>query len=188
MHKVKLRECVKRRHLGMVSRQSGQHQFRHGKIDKGLTAGVGALKIAGEPTMTREPGIGAFNHPSSGKHMKAFGNDLVPIDFDSLGSPHATNACPRMFDDLQVNAKVFFYPALKWAFIAAICPDQQEARQLSRQRAEQHLGPFTIRDIGRQHFDATQEALCVDQKGPFSAPDFFLPHRSLWHRHAQDWF
>jgi hypothetical protein len=47
----------------MFSRQSGQHQPRHGDIDKGLTAGVRALKIAREPTVARDPGIGAFDDP-----------------------------------------------------------------------------------------------------------------------------
>jgi hypothetical protein len=57
----------------MISRQPGQHQSRHGKIDKGLPAGVGALKIAAEPTMAREPGGGALDHPSAGQDMKALG-------------------------------------------------------------------------------------------------------------------
>ena len=99
--------------------------------------------------MARDPGIRAFDHPSSGEDMKAFGNDLVPVHFRSLGSPHTTKACPGMLDDLEANPKLFFHPALKFAFIAAICPDQQEARQLSAESREQYLAPFTIGDIGR---------------------------------------
>ncbi len=59
-----LRTCVKWLHSGTTSRQSGQHQSRHGKIDKGLTTGVRPLTIAGEPAVARDPGIGAFDHPS----------------------------------------------------------------------------------------------------------------------------
>ncbi len=99
----------------MFSRQSGQHQPRHGEIDEGLTAGVRALKIAGESTVARDPGVGAFDDPSSGQDMKALGNDLLPVDFHSNWRPRATNACSGVFDDLQVNAKLFFHPALTFA-------------------------------------------------------------------------
>ncbi len=61
-----LRTCVKRRHLGTGTSQPGEHQLGHGQIDESLAAGVGALKIAGEPTGAREPGKGSFHHPSSG--------------------------------------------------------------------------------------------------------------------------
>jgi hypothetical protein len=114
-----VRKCAKWRHLGMFSRQSGQHQPRHGDIDKGLTAGVRALKIAREPTVARDPGIGAFDDPSSGKDMKALGNDLVPVDFHSDWRPRATDACPGVFDDLEANPKVFFDPVFEFTFIAA---------------------------------------------------------------------
>jgi hypothetical protein len=103
----------------MNSRQSGQHQSCHGKIDKGLTTGVRALKIAGEPTMVRDPGVGAFDDPSSGKNMKALGNDLIPVYFHSFGNPDTAHACPRMFDNFEANSKVFFHPLLEFAFIPA---------------------------------------------------------------------
>jgi hypothetical protein len=51
----------------------------------------------------------------SSKDMKAFGNDLVPVHFRSLGSPHATKACPGVFDDLKANPEVFFHPLLEFA-------------------------------------------------------------------------
>src|SRR5512133_3047229 len=129
--KPHLRKCAKWRHLGAILRQSGQHQSRHSEIDKGLTTAVRALKIAREPTVARDPGVRAFDDPSSGKDMKALGNDLVPVHFHSCGSPDTTHACPRMFDNFEANSKVFFHPLLEFAFISAICPDQQETRQLS---------------------------------------------------------
>jgi hypothetical protein len=110
-----LRTCAKWRHLGTISRQSGQNQSCHGEIDKGLTTGVRALKIAREPTVARDPGIGAFDYPSSGKDMKALGNDLIPVDFHSNWRPRATNACPGVFDDLEANPKVFFDPVFEFA-------------------------------------------------------------------------
>ncbi len=52
---IRIRKCAKCHLLGTISRQSGQHQSRHGEIDKGLTTGVRALKIAREPTVAVLP-------------------------------------------------------------------------------------------------------------------------------------
>jgi hypothetical protein len=79
-----LRACAERRYLGRGPSQPGHHDPGHGKIDEGLTAGVCALKITGESTVARDPGVGAFDYPSSGQDMKAFGNDLVPVHFHAL--------------------------------------------------------------------------------------------------------
>jgi hypothetical protein len=181
--------CAKWRHLGTIPCQSGQHQSRHGEIDKGLTTGVRALKIAREPTVTRDPGVGALHDPSSGQDMKAFGNDLVPVHFHALFHPDATNAGPRMIHDVEANPKVILHPVCEWLTgIAAVGPDHLETRHLSGKRLEQDLAPCSIPDISRQHFGADHQALGVHQQMPFSALNFFSHRRSHAHRHARNWF
>jgi hypothetical protein len=151
--RIGMRKCVKRRHLGTETSELGDHPLGHGQIDEGLTAGVSALKIAGEPTITRDPAKGSFHDPSFGKHVEAFGNDRVPIDVRPFRNPDTPDACPSVLNDLEANAKVFFHPLLEGiASIPAIGPDQLEARQFSEKSSEQHLTPFTIGDISGKHF------------------------------------
>ena len=88
MYKVELRGCIERDQSGSGSSEPLDHDPGHGKVDKTLTAGMGALEIAREPTMVGDPGIGPFNHPSSGKHVEAFGLDLVPVN-GGIASQHA---------------------------------------------------------------------------------------------------
>jgi hypothetical protein len=168
-----MRACAERRHLGTGTSQSGHHDPGHRKIDEGLAAGVRALKIAGESTMARDPGVGAFHYPSSGKHMKAFGNDLVPVDFHALFHPDATQAGPRMIDDVEANPKVVLHPVCEWlTSISAVGPDHLETRHLSGKRLEQDLAPCSIPDISREHFDADQQPLGVDRAVAVFCPEF----------------
>ena len=120
-----LRACLKSNHSGTGPSKPEDHESHHGQIDERLTTGVRALKIAREPTVVGDPGIGAFNDPSSREDMEAFGNDRVPIDFFSLFDPHRANARPRMVDDIETHLHVVFSPLLEWiASIPAIRPDQ----------------------------------------------------------------
>src|SRR6266487_1375177 len=105
-----LRVCTERGQSGSSASEPGDHQSGHGQVNKSLTAGVRPLKIAREPTVVRDPGVGAFDDPSSGKDMEAFGDDRVPVDLCSFGCPDATQAGPSMFDDFQTDGKVFFDP------------------------------------------------------------------------------
>jgi hypothetical protein len=89
----------------VATRQHGHRSCQH----DGASGGGSHHQVA------REPGIGAFDDPSSGKDMKALGNDLVPVHFHSDWRPRATNACPGVFDDLEANPKVFFHPILEFA-------------------------------------------------------------------------
>ena len=160
----------------MGPNKPGDHESRHGQIDERLTTGVRALKIAREPTVVGDPGIGAFNDPSSGEDMEAFGNDRVPIDFFSLFDPHRANARPRMVDDIETHMHVGFYPLLEWiARIPAIRPDQLEARQLSDKRVEHLFAPFAIADVSAKHFDRDQEALRIDRAVAVFCPGLFFP-------------
>ena len=139
------------------------------KIDERLAARVRALKVAREPTIVGDPAIGAFDDPSSGEEMEAFGNDHVPIDFFSLFDPHGANARPRMVDDIETHMHVILHPLLEWtASIPALSPDQLKARQLFDKRQEQLSASFAIANVSAKHFDR-------DQQMPFSALDFFPP-------------
>src|SRR5512135_2382181 len=109
-----IRVCAERGHLGTGTSQPGHHDPGHRKIDEGLTTAVRALKIAGKSTVARDPGIGPFHHPSSGKHMKAFGNDLVPVDLCSFGYPHSTKAGPGMIHDVEAHSQVVLHPVCEW--------------------------------------------------------------------------
>ncbi len=82
-------------------------------MDQSLAAGMGAFKIAREPTMARDPGKGSFHHPSSGQHMEAFRDDRVPVHFHPFGSPDAPDACPGMLDNFEANTEVFLHPSLE---------------------------------------------------------------------------
>jgi hypothetical protein len=156
---------------------------------KASTRGVRALNIAREATVARDPGIGTFHHPSFGKHMEAFGHNLVPIDGGSFWCPHTTKAGPRVLDDLETHPKVLLHPLLeRIASIPALPPDHLETRQVSSQSREQHLASRPIPDLSRQHFDAQQQPLRVHEQMPFSALNFFLLRRSHAHRHVQHWF
>ncbi len=187
--RLAVRVCAERSHLGTGTSQPGPHDPGHRKIDEGLTTGVRALKIAGKSTVARDPGIGPFHYPSSGKHMKAFGKDLVPVDLCSFGDPHPTKAGPWMIHDLEAHPKLLLHPVCEGlTSIAAVGPDQLETRHLSGQRLEQELAPCSISDISRQDFDAQQQPLRVHQEMPFSALNFFSPRRSRAHRHARNWF
>ena len=63
----------------------------------------------------RDPGVGALDDPSSGQHMGAFGNTLVPVDLCSFGCPDATQAGPSMLHDFQTDGKVVFDPLFEWS-------------------------------------------------------------------------
>jgi len=105
----------------------------------------------------RDPGIRSFDEPSSGEEVKAFGNDLVPVHFLPHRSIGAFDASPRMIDDFHTDAsEMLFDPVLKRPLIGAIGPDEVETRECSDQRDEQHLAPFSIRDVGGKHFDRHQ--------------------------------
>jgi len=136
-----------------------------------------------------DPGVRTFHHPSPREHMEASGHDLVPIDGGSFWRPHSAKAGPRVLDDLETYPEVVLHPLLEGLpSIAAISPDHLETRQLSTQSSQQYLACCPIPDISRQHFDAQQQPVRVHQQMPFAALDFFLPHRSLAHRHARDSF
>src|SRR6266849_10579717 len=112
--RIGMRRCAERRHLGTGASEPGHHQSGHREINKGFTTGVRALKIAGKPTVMRDPGIGAFHHPYPGKVVKPLGHDLVPIDRRSFWCPGPAHAGPRMIDDLETHPKVFLDPLLEW--------------------------------------------------------------------------
>ena len=140
-----MRTCLERLQAGTWSSEPGHHQPGHGEIDEGFTTGVRPLKIAGKPTMVRDPGIGAFYYPSSGKEMKAFGQDLVPIDGRSFWCPHPAQTGPAMFDELETNPKVLLNPLLeRITRIAAIYPDDLKARQVPDQRHKQLAASLPI--------------------------------------------
>ena len=64
--------------------------------------------------MMRDPGIRAFDEPSSGEDVKASGNDLVPVHFLPHRSIGPFDASPRMIDDFHTDAsEMLFDPALK---------------------------------------------------------------------------
>src|SRR5260370_4047557 len=129
MYKVERRACAETGHLGMDADEPSHHDPGHRKIDEGLTAGVRALKIAREPTVMRDPGIGTFHHPSPFEHMKASGHDLVPIDGCSFWCPHPAKTGPRVLDDLQTYPEVVLHPSLEGiTSIPAISPDHLETR------------------------------------------------------------
>lgn len=139
--------------------------------------------------MMRDPGIRSFDDPSPGEDVKAFGKDLVPVHLRSYRCPGAFNARPRVIDNLQVDPiEVFFHPVLKGPLIGAIGPHEPETREGSDQRREQDLAPFPIRDVGSKHFDQDQQTKGVHQQVPFPAVNFFSPHRTHAHHHAQRWF
>ncbi len=80
-----------------------------------------------------------------------------------------------MLDDLETHPKVVLDPLLEGlTSIPAIPPDQLETRQASNESREQHLASCPIPDISRQHFDAQQQPLRIDQQVPFSALNFPL--------------
>ncbi len=129
--------------------------------------------------MVRDPGIGAFYYPSSGKEMKAFGQDRVPIDGRSFWCPHPAQTGPARFDELETNPKVLLNPLLeRITRIAALHPDDLKARQFSDQRHKQLAASLPIAEGSFEHLDRHQQALGVHQQMPFSAPDFFFRRRS----------
>src|SRR6266849_7807946 len=102
--------CAESDHLGAGASQSGHRQFTHRQIDEGLAARMGTLEITGKPTVVSDPGIRTFHYPSSGRDIKAFGHDLVPVDLCSFRCPHPANTGPRMIDDLKANPEELFHP------------------------------------------------------------------------------
>lgn len=126
--------------------------------------------------MVRDPGVGPFDDPSSGKHVEAFGHDLVPIDLRVFGCPNPAHAGPPMLDHFETDAQVFLHPLLEGlAVVTAIDPDQLKARQLSDKKSEEHLGSFSVADISGQHSYLQQESQGVNEQMAFSALNFFSP-------------
>src|SRR5258707_2745019 len=82
------RLCVKASGLGLC--QASQHDADHGEINPGFFTAGEHLIVFGEPAPSRKPGEGALDNPAVGKHMKATGSDLLPIDDGILGSPDAS--------------------------------------------------------------------------------------------------
>lgn len=117
-----------------------------------------------------DPGIGPFDHPSSGKYVEAFGHNLVPIDLSVLGCPDPAHAGPPMLDNFETDTQVFFHPLEEGlAVVPGISPDQLEARQLSDKKSEQHLGSFSVADLSGQHFYLEQQSQRVNEEMAFPA-------------------
>src|SRR5215831_6860398 len=126
---IVLRTCAEIGHLGTGSDEPRQHDPGHRQIDEGLTARMRALKIAREPTVARNPGIGPFHYPSPLEHMKAWGHNLVPVHLHAFFHPDPAQAGPRMLDDLQMHPEVVRDPLLEGlTSIAAVAPDHLETR------------------------------------------------------------
>ena len=124
----------------------------------------------------RDPGIRAFDEPSSGEDVKAFGNDLIPVHFLPHRSRGALDASPRMSDDFHTDpSEMFFDPVLKGPLIGAISPHEPETREGSDQRREQDLAPFPIREVGSQHFDQEQQTRGVHRAGAVACREFCFP-------------
>src|SRR6266704_2470256 len=92
--------------------------------------------------MMRDPGIRAFDEPSSGEDVKAFGNDLVPVHLCSYRGIRAFDASPRMIDDFHTDAsEMFFDPVLKGPLIGAISPHEPETRRFPTSGVSRTLPP-----------------------------------------------
>ena len=94
----------------LLSSQTLGHQVNHGDVNKSLTRCRFAFVIFAQATRTIEPAKGAFDHPSSSQHDKAFG--LVGA-----------------FDNLQQPVAGLLNPINQRASVSSIGPDLLQTRE-----------------------------------------------------------
>ncbi len=157
-------------------RQAAQHETDHGQVDPGLFTAGEHFIIFAEPAPGGKPGEGPLDDPASFEHMKAFGTDLLPIDFDPFRDQDASQATPRVFDDLDLPAELRIDPlAEAFLLICAIGPDQLETRKVSPQRRKQELATASVLKVGFMHQHMQDQPIRVDEQMTFPALDLFSP-------------
>ncbi len=172
----------------MWRRQDVQHATAHRNLDQRLTAAGQPLVIAAESTPADDPGEGALDHPSSGLRTKAGGEELLPINFLTLGDEQPPFRHGERLDGLDGPSQRDLGPHPESAAIVAISPHQLETGKEFLQRLEQGTASFLIGALGSRHLDRQQVALRINERVAFPAPDFFSPYRSPFLDREPHWF
>lgn len=95
--------------------------------------------------------------------MKAFRANFVPINHGILWSPDASQATPRVFDDLDFPAELRLDPlAEAFLLVSAIGPDQLETRKASLDWGKQELAPASILNVGFMHQHMEDQPMGID--------------------------
>src|SRR5260221_13651844 len=104
--------------------------------------------------------------------MEAAGADLLPINHRILWGPDATQATPRVFDDLDLPAERRLDPLDETTLVVgAIGPDQLEPRKGSLERRKQELAPIVILDTGFMDEDLHDQPIGVHEHMALAAFD-----------------
>ncbi len=147
-----------------------------------------AILINAESTPADDPGEGALDHPSSGLRTKAGGEELLPINFLTLGDEQPPFRHGERLDGLDGPSQRDLGPHPESAAIVAISPHQLETGKEFLQRLEQGTASFLIGALGSRHLDRQQVALRINERVAFPAPDFFSPYRSPFLDREPHWF
>src|SRR5207248_5087785 len=144
--------------------QTSQHDAAQGEIDPGFFTAGEQFIVLGQSTPGGEPGERSLDNPSPFEHVEPLGPDLLPIHFSPLRDPDASQATPRVFDDLDLPAQRGLDPLDKAAFVvSAISPDQLEPRETPLEGSEQVFAPVMVLKTGLVYQLVHDQAVGIHQ-------------------------
>ncbi len=137
-----------------LSRPDGQaqppeHEMDHGEVDHRLADPRPLLVVLRESPIPPEPSKCPLDHPSARQHREA---DRIRRPLDDLDRP-----TPRQFNQLRD------LPA-----IAAIRPDQPQARESPRQLCQDRIRPIPILHARRMHLHREQQSERIHDNVPLA--------------------
>ena len=133
------------------------HDSDGGEVNESFAAGRCPLIILAEPPPAVEPPEDAFDHPATGENLEAM--KLGALDHFQRPATHPAHP----FDQL--------------AGIAAVGPDQPEAREPKRRTRQQQPRAVPVLEIGRVDHHQQKETEFIHQYVTFATVDFFFPRR-----------
>jgi len=94
----------------------------------------------------------------------------------SLRHPDASQAAPRVLDDLYLPAEGFLDPLNKATLVVrTVRPDQLESRKAALERFQEVFATRMILDVGLVDEDVQDQPICIDEQMPLATFDFFAP-------------
>ena len=127
--------------------ESMQHAVDHGEPDPGLGGFRQALVVLAQPPVPSQPGEGALHDPAPGQHLEAgcggrAGHDRQDPVGGLLGQPGA-----------QLGA-----------LVAAVSPDDPQAREAMPQPGQDPPRPVPVLEVGGVHDHGQEQAQGVDHE------------------------
>ena len=140
--------------------QAAQHDADHGEAEEGGDGSGIALEVAGQATVSTDPGKGALDDPTLGQDDEAMG--VAALDDFQFPRPGFGDHLGHL-----------------WPLIAGIGEDAFDEGKGSPRRAQHLARAVAVLHVGRVDGDAQQEAQRIDQDVTLAAGDFLARIKAL---------